>query len=133
MNDNSFLLYGANGYTGRLILKLTSDYNLNPVLAGRNESALVQLSEEFNRDYFVLDLSETEKLESVLKKFPLVLHCAGPFINTAQQMIKACLKTGTHYIDILFFGVSNTIATLYPALNISCTLSPFSSLRLKVR
>ncbi|MDA0986456.1 MAG: saccharopine dehydrogenase NADP-binding domain-containing protein [Bacteroidetes bacterium] len=100
MKDNSFLLYGANGYTGRLILKLASDYNLYPVLAGRNESALVQLSKEFNRDYFVLDLSETEKLESVLKKFPLVLHCAGPFINTAQQMIKACLKTGTHYIDI---------------------------------
>ena len=28
------------------------------------------------------------------------MHCAGPFSATSQPMIEACLKTGTHYLDI---------------------------------
>lgn len=93
-------MYGANGYTGKLILQLANDYGLKPILAGRNEKLLAPLAEKFNTAFRIVDLSETEKLETILKDFPLVLHVAGPFVNTAQQMIKACLKTKTHYIDI---------------------------------
>ena len=35
MKSNTFLLYGANGYTGRLIARFASQYGLNPILAGR--------------------------------------------------------------------------------------------------
>ncbi len=100
MKNNSFLLYGANGYTGKLILELAKNYGLNPVLAGRREEVLAPLAKQYNTTYHVFDLSETEKLINVLKEFKLVLHAAGPFINTAVQMINACLKTQTHYIDI---------------------------------
>ena len=100
MEKNSFLLYGANGYTGKLILELSSYYGLAPVLAGRDEKAISTLAKKFNASYLIFDLSETEKLENALKDFTLVLHSAGPFINTALPMINACLKTNTHYIDI---------------------------------
>ncbi|MBH2003753.1 MAG: hypothetical protein I8H66_03610 [Sphingobacteriia bacterium] len=44
MQNNQFLLYRANGYTGRLIAKMAAAYNLTPVLAGRNEAALKQIA-----------------------------------------------------------------------------------------
>ena len=100
MDPRSFLLYGANGYTGKLIAQLAREYGLNPILAGRRAEALEPLAKELNTTYHVIDLSDTVKLESVLKEVPLVLHAAGPFKNTAKQMIDACLKTNTHYIDI---------------------------------
>ena len=58
------------------------------------------MAKELNTTFHVIDLNDNEKLETVLKEFPLVLHAAGPFKNTAKQMIEACLKTKTHYIDI---------------------------------
>ncbi len=100
MNSNSFLLYGANGYTGKLIARLAKEYGLIPILAGRRAEALEPLAKELNTTYHVIDLNDTVKLESVLKEVSLVLHAAGPFKNTANQMIEACLKTNTHYIDI---------------------------------
>lgn len=100
MEANSFLLYGANGYTGKLIAGLAKEYGLKPVLAGRRAEVLEPMAKELNTAYHVIDLADTAKLESVLKEVPLVLHAAGPFNKTAKQMIDACLKTNTHYIDI---------------------------------
>ncbi|TBR18150.1 MAG: hypothetical protein EPO57_07980 [Chitinophagaceae bacterium] len=100
MENNSFLLYGATGYSGKLIAQHAKYYNLTPVLAGRSEEKLSLLAKELNTTYHVVSLSETEKLEKLLAKFSLVLHAAGPFIYTAKQMIDACIKTNTHYIDI---------------------------------
>lgn len=100
MDASSFLLYGANGYTGKLITLFAKEYGLKPVLAGRRAEVLEPMAKELNTTYHVVDLNDAAKLESLLKEFPLVLHAAGPFKNTAKQMIDACLKTSTHYIDI---------------------------------
>ena len=100
MDNSSFLLYGANGYTGKLIAQLAKAYGLKPILAGRRGEVLAPISKSLNTSYHVVDLDDTAKLESVLKEVPLVLHAAGPFKKTAKQMIEACLKTKTHYIDI---------------------------------
>ncbi|PHI20787.1 hypothetical protein CEQ90_05340 [Lewinellaceae bacterium SD302] len=95
-----FILYGAYGYTGRLITRYAKDHGLKPLLAGRNEQKLQELSSESGYPYRVVDLIETEKLEELLKEAKVVLHAAGPFIKTAKPMIEACLATGTHYLDI---------------------------------
>ena len=95
-----FLLYGAYGYTGRLIANLAADYGLKPVLAGRNEKLLETMAKELNLTYRVFGLDEKDKLESALRDVPLVLHAAGPFVQTLKPMIEACLKTRRHYLDI---------------------------------
>ncbi|RYG34225.1 MAG: hypothetical protein EOO01_32465, partial [Chitinophagaceae bacterium] len=100
MTGDRFLLYGANGYTGRLIAQYASEYGLQPILAGRNASALKAMSETFHFPYRVFDLSETAKLDEALKEARVVLNAAGPFADTADLMIKACIRTGTHYLDI---------------------------------
>jgi short subunit dehydrogenase-like uncharacterized protein len=100
MPNKSFLLYGANGYTGTLIAKMASAFGLTPILAGRRAEVLKPLAESIGASYKVFDLHETEKLEDALKEVSLVLHAAGPFKFTAKPMIEACLRTKTHYIDI---------------------------------
>jgi short subunit dehydrogenase-like uncharacterized protein len=98
--QNKFLLYGANGYTGRLIASMASQFNLIPVLAGRNSAALKEMASALSLEFVTVDLDDATALETTLKQFPLVLHAAGPFKFTAQKMAKACLATGVHYLDI---------------------------------
>ncbi len=98
--QNKFLLYGANGYTGRIIAKLAASYGLQPILAGRTEANIKPLAEELKLPYLVIDLNNTQLLTNALKEVKVVLHCAGPFSATARQMIDACLETGVHYTDI---------------------------------
>src|SRR5687767_13665805 len=100
MRQNSFLLYGANGYTGELIARYAHQYNLQPILAGRREEALASLAEKLNFAYKVIDLNDSKALQPALKELKVVVHAAGPFQFTAKQMAEACLQTGTHYLDI---------------------------------
>lgn len=98
--QDSFLLYGANGYTGKLIIQAALEKGLKPVIAGRNEEQIRALASDYNLQYTVFDLSNEQLIMEAIKDFPLVLHAAGPFKFTAKPMIKACIKTGVHYLDI---------------------------------
>lgn len=100
MGDNSFLLYGANGYTGQLIARYAAEYDLQPILAGRREEVLTPLAASLKSPHMVLDVNDPSALTDALKKVPVVLNAAGPFQFTARQMIEGCLQTGTHYLDI---------------------------------
>jgi short subunit dehydrogenase-like uncharacterized protein len=100
MKPNQFLLYGANGYTGKLIAQLSASYNMYPVIAGRNEKEIKQLGIALQLPYRIIDLNKTDELQNALADFKLVLHAAGPFQITAKPMIEACIATNTHYIDI---------------------------------
>ena len=100
MADNQFLLYGANGYTARLIIDRAASFGLTPVLAGRNADKLHPLAERYGLTYRVAGLDDTAALDRVLVDMPVVLHCAGPFSQTAGPMQRACLRAGTHYLDI---------------------------------
>lgn len=100
MANNSFLLYGANGYTGTLIAKMAADFGLQPILAGRREDVLKSLATSLSAAYKVFDLKDTKIMDEALKGVTLVLHAAGPFKFTAKPMIEACIRTKTHYIDI---------------------------------
>ena len=100
MQQNSFLLYGANGYSGQLITRFAHQYNLQPILAGRNQEAITALAKQLSLDYRIVDLDDKPALENVLREVKLVAHAAGPYDLTAKQMIAACMATGTHYIDL---------------------------------
>ncbi|MEO5998284.1 MAG: saccharopine dehydrogenase NADP-binding domain-containing protein [Chitinophagaceae bacterium] len=100
MPQSSIILYGANGYTGQLIAKQAVAYNLHPILTGRKESAIVPLAKSLTLPYKIADLNNTSELETALEGITVVIHAAGPYQYTAKQMVEACLKTGTHYLDI---------------------------------
>lgn len=98
--SNNFLIYGANGYTGELVVRFAVERGLKPILAGRNTQKVEALAKQHNLDFHVFALEETEKLEAVLREVSFVLHCAGPFSITSKPMAAACLRTGRHYLDI---------------------------------
>lgn len=100
MASSTFLLYGANGYTGRLITDLAAAYNLKPILAGRNEKAIRLLADKYSMPYRVFDLKDSHVLKENLQQAPLVLNAAGPYKHTALPLIEACIATKTHYTDI---------------------------------
>ena len=96
----SILLYGAYGYMGRLIAQEAEDRGLELVLAGRDAAKLDALENALNFSTRVTSLSEPDRLRRKLEDVPAVLHCAGPFVQTAPPMVEACLDTGTHYLDL---------------------------------
>jgi len=100
MLKDSLLIYGAYGYTGRLIAKLAVERGLNPTLAGRNAEKLNAITAETGFDGRAFSLDLVERIVEHLQGFRAVLHCAGPFSATAAPMMEACLRAGVHYLDI---------------------------------
>jgi len=94
------MLYGAYGYTGKLIAQEAKYRNHYPVLAGRSAEKLIPFAENLNLDYIVLDLNNEKILEKTVEEYDLVFNSAGPFKYTSAPMVEACLKTGTNYVDI---------------------------------
>jgi short subunit dehydrogenase-like uncharacterized protein len=90
-----FLIYGANGYTGELIAREAVRRGHKPVLAGRNAEKLAALAKELGLESraFPLDKPRLDGIEAVL-------HCAGPFVHTSAPMVRACIDSGAHYVDI---------------------------------
>ncbi len=97
---SSFLLYGANGYVGRAIARAAVATGLAPIMAGRNASVITALARELGLEFRVFDLNDPHVVDQALAGVAVVLHCAGPFLATSQPMVAACLRTGTHYLDI---------------------------------
>ena len=97
---NSILIYGAYGYSGKLIVEEAIRKNLRPILSGRDEAKLTQLGKEMNLPTVALSLEDKDKLVDYLKQIDVVIHCAGPFKYTAETMATACIASQTHYLDI---------------------------------
>jgi saccharopine dehydrogenase (NAD+, L-lysine-forming) len=96
----TWLLYGATGYTGRLIARRAAARGLRPVLAGRSAAKLVPLAAELGLEHRVFGLDDAAAIRRGLDGMTGVAHCAGPFARTALPMAQACIDTGTPYLDI---------------------------------
>ncbi|MBS0463600.1 MAG: saccharopine dehydrogenase NADP-binding domain-containing protein [Proteobacteria bacterium] len=94
-----WMIYGANGYTGRLLAAQAVHRGLRPVLAGR-AAAVAQLAAELGLEHRQFDLADASAVRTGLAGMALVLHCAGPFSATCAPMLEGCLANGTHYLDI---------------------------------
>lgn len=94
------MIYGANGYTGRLIAREAVARGMRPVLAGRNADEVAALAGELGLPHRAFALGSAADVAAQLDGVDLVLHCAGPFSRTAQPMLEACLARRVHYLDI---------------------------------
>lgn len=94
------LIYGATGYTGKLIAAAAKAQGATPILAGRNAAKVQPLAEKLGLPWLVVDLADGPGLDRALNQVKAVLHIAGPFSATSKPMVDACLRTGRHYLDI---------------------------------
>lgn len=95
-----WMIYGANGYTGRLVAEQAQREGLTPLLGGRNPAALHALGSQLGLECRVFDLGDPQACREALDQVKVVAHCAGPFSATSTPMIAACRAAGTHYVDI---------------------------------
>jgi short subunit dehydrogenase-like uncharacterized protein len=100
MTPRRTLIYGSNGYTGRLIVERALERGLRPVLAGRNAEAVGTQAASAGLEHRVFALDEPRAVDEGLAGVDVVLHCAGPFARTSRPMADACLRAGAHYLDI---------------------------------
>jgi short subunit dehydrogenase-like uncharacterized protein len=91
----TFLIYGANGYTGELIAREAVRRGQRPIVAGRSAQKIDPLARELGLEAraFPLDAPKLDGIDAVI-------HCAGPFVHTSALMVQACLDAGAHYLDI---------------------------------
>ena len=94
------LIYGCYGYTGKLISELAAKAGMKAVLSGRDEQKVAALASLLKLPHKTFDLKNVEQTAEQIKDFKVVLHCAGPFMYTADIMANACIKAKTHYLDI---------------------------------
>lgn len=94
------LIYGANGYTGTLAARRAVEVGLKPVLSGRNAEAVKKLAAELGCEARPVALTDPKALAQALDGVRVVLHCAGPFIQTSAPMVEACLEKRAAYLDI---------------------------------
>lgn len=98
MHDK-FMIYGV-GYTGAYAARIARERGLNPLIAGRNAAKVKAIADRYGFEHTVFDLADKSAMEAALRKVDMILHTAGPFGDTAQQVMEACLATGTHYVDV---------------------------------
>lgn len=94
------LVYGAYGYTGRLVAERAAELGLPVVLAGRDEARLRAVADPLGLEHRTFSLEVPSTIDACLEGAAVVLHCAGPFSRTSRPMVDACLRTGTHYLDV---------------------------------
>ncbi len=94
------LLYGANGYTGRLILETALRAGLRPVIAGRRSEAIEPLARSAGVEFRVCPLDDAAAAAAALEPFDALLLAAGPFSRTSAAAFEACLAARTSYLDI---------------------------------
>lgn len=94
------MIYGATGFTGRMLAGRSRDQGLSPVLAGRDEARLRRLAAPLGFESRAARLDDPQGLVRLLKGVRVVLNAAGPFVVTAGPLVAACLATGTHYLDV---------------------------------
>jgi len=97
---NKLLIYGAAGYTGKIIAARAKALNLDFEIAGRDPHKARQLAEELAVGYHVFDVDTEYAWQKALKDKQVLINAAGPFKFTAEQAMRACLKAGVHYLDI---------------------------------
>jgi short subunit dehydrogenase-like uncharacterized protein len=108
MRDYDIVLYGASGFTGRLVAEyLLETYgngeDLNWAIAGRSESKLRAVASELGAPdlpVIVADSGDAHALAGMAESATVVCTTVGPYALYGSALVEACATTGTHYCDL---------------------------------
>lgn len=95
------VLYGASGYTGRLIAAELCSRRADFTLAGRSRERLEAVAASLPEPPPVatVALDDRSGLRSLLEPAAAVIACAGPFTLHGRPLIEAAAEAGTNYLD----------------------------------
>lgn len=95
------VVYGATGFTGKLIAAELSERGADFVIAGRSREKLEALAAALPNPppIAAVSLDDEGALRSLLEPAACVIACAGPFTLHGTPVIEAAAETGTNYLD----------------------------------
>ena len=100
------LLYGAAGFTGKQTVAYFAQHaptDLRWAIAGRHLARLEEARAASGAqpvDILTADSSDPKTVDAVVSRSRLVLNTAGPFALYGTPVVDACVRFGTHYVDI---------------------------------
>lgn len=102
--DYPVVIYGASGYTGRLIAEHLRDLGVPFIAAGRNrkriEDALKLVPGIENARYEIREVEHSvEALTKLLAGRKVMCNTVGPFMRYNLVVAEACLRSNAHYLD----------------------------------
>jgi short subunit dehydrogenase-like uncharacterized protein len=94
------VVYGATGFTGRLVVDEARRLGIDAILAGRNQRALEAMAEEVGApEVRVADATKPSTLEKLFEGAGAVVSCAGPFARLGEPVLRVAIDAGAHYLD----------------------------------
>ncbi|MBE1583772.1 saccharopine dehydrogenase family protein [Nonomuraea angiospora] len=90
-------VYGASGYTGRLVTAEARRRGLDVVVSGRDASRLREVAE--GAEVAVADVNDAPALARAFEGCDVVIGCAGPFSHVGDPVVRAAITAGVHYVD----------------------------------
>jgi short subunit dehydrogenase-like uncharacterized protein len=101
------VLYGATGFVGRQTVAYFTEHAgaLRWALGGRSAARLEQVRQACGpgaaeAGIVVAASDDTDALDALAAQTSVVLSTAGPFALHGSALVAACVKHGTHYVDI---------------------------------
>lgn len=99
------VVYGASGFSGRLVVEYLREYNIPFIAAGRNRAKIEDVMKHVpgieTADFEVAEVGNSvDELAKLFTGAKVVCNTVGPFIYSGPRVIEACLKSGCHYLDI---------------------------------
>ena len=116
------VVYGATGYTGRLVAEhLLTTYGAGGAvkwaMAGRSAGKLGEVRDLIGAPaslpLIVAEAHDPAALEAMARRTKVVITTAGPYQLYGSDLVAACAKAGTDYVDLT--GESNWIAAMIAA------------------
>ncbi|MEZ5922662.1 MAG: saccharopine dehydrogenase NADP-binding domain-containing protein [Parvularculaceae bacterium] len=109
MKEFDIIIYGATGYTGRLVAEYlgreyAGDKKLKWAMAGRSEEKLKAVRNEIgvpsSTPLVVADASDPASLEAMVEKAKCIITTVGPYQLYGEPLVAACAEAGTDYVDL---------------------------------
>ncbi len=102
--DKPVVVYGASGYTGRLICEYLREFNVPFVAAGRDKAriaeALAKVPGIDTVDHEIVEVAhDVQPLTELFSGASVVCNTVGPFAEYGREVVEACLAAGCHYLD----------------------------------
>ena len=104
--DFDIIVYGATGFTGRLVAEyLVANYpDLNWAMAGRDQAKLEQVRAEIGAPVSLpvvtADASDPASLAAMAQRARVIITTVGPYQLYGSDLVAACAAHGTGYVDL---------------------------------
>jgi short subunit dehydrogenase-like uncharacterized protein len=103
-SDKPVIVYGASGYTGRLVCEYLREYNVPFVAAGRDKARIQEAMDRVpgidTVEHEIVEVAhDVEPLAELFDGAQVVCNTVGPFAQYGREVVEGCIRSGCHYLD----------------------------------